>query len=317
MTAHAATTRTEVQVTIRTFHAEVTCVGMCGSCAIEILTTGLARRVTLMFMRTLVLFVMTACGGGGMDMEPTSDATSRDDARGPGVDAPPPNTSHRGLVQVARLDTGTQISVGFYRVPDGSAGCTWTFLGACSLAVCADDAGLVAASAGTVTFSLDATTKTVTPDADGRYPPASAAAAPGTSVQASAAGAADVPSFTSSSLVLPEPLAVSAPANGGVLTRSDPLTVTWTPVPGEAYVTVSQAQIASPFPASHARTIRCDVSSQTGSLVVPVELLAALQPGIDASITVAAQATERRDAGPYEVQTRLLALDSTRRLSVQ
>ena len=137
------------------------------------------------------------------------------------IDAKPPNTTHRGLVQAARIGTSSQLAVGFYHVTDGAAGCTWTFAGGCSLAHCPTGSGLAATSAGAVTYTIGSATQTMSPTATNAYGAANAPTiATGSAVMASAAGSADIPAFTSSMLVMPEALTVMAPAHNSPISQA-------------------------------------------------------------------------------------------------
>jgi hypothetical protein len=263
--------------------------------------------------RYLVLALAIGCGDdGAMTGDAGSDSESVADARGP-------NTTRRGLVQGIYSSSGSSVlAAGFYDVAEGAPGCTWSFVGTCSLAVCEMTSGLVAVSAGTITFTIADTPTQVTPDSANAYPSTSVASMPpGTSAMATAAGAT-VPSFTSAALVMPSPLTVTAPQNNAVVDRSQPLPITWTPAPGFVYVNISQTYVQSlPFPQGQLRTIRCDYGGPEGAGIVPIDLIGQLEPNMQASITVTSTASQNLTAGDFDVIVRLVAYDMTRALAIQ
>jgi hypothetical protein len=270
-------------------------------------------------MRThaLVMLALAGCSddGGGT----RSDASTVDEARpvDAAVDARPPNTTHRGLVQAVRIGANTSpTSIGFYDVPTTATGCTWMYSGGCSMQNCPAGAGLVAASAGNVTVTVGTTPTTVSPTG-AMYPPATPSPiTPGTTVQMAAAGAT-VPAFTSMTLTTPEPLTVTAPADNAAVMRTEPLTVTWTAGTGDAYVNLSQTQSGGPYPATYVHTIRCDVQASAGTFQIPTDLMGALDGGAQANVVVAGTAGQTQDVGDYEVTTRVIVLDVIRMVSVQ
>jgi hypothetical protein len=247
-------------------------------------------------------------GGGGSDSAPIPDAP---------VDAAPPNTAHRGLAQATRIGAATSatVSIGFYDTPSDAPGCTWTYIGSCSLEACETDAGLVAASAGAVTYTADATPSTYTPTGATYMTAGLANVGEGSSITISAEGDT-VPAFTTAALTMPAPLEVSAPVDNGTIDRTQPLTAAWTPVAGNVYFNISQQFNDGPYPSSYARTIRCEVDAQDGTVDVPTSLLAGLAPG-SVNVSVCASATDIVEAGAYEVTGRLLAVDGTRQMTVE
>lgn len=268
------------------------------------------------------LAVLAACGGGDDGNTTPNDGGGGGGDSSPAIDAPvdaaPPNTAHRGLAQAARIGdmTNGTISAGFYDVPTDAPGCTWTYDGSCSLQSCETDAGLVAASAGELTFTVDGSATMVSPTGDAYSPSQIANLVDGASVTIAAAGAT-VPAFTTSALVMPATLTVSAPANNGTIDRTMPLTASWTATSGMVYVNISQTSNGGPYPASYARTIRCDVDAQAGSVAIPTSLLSGLATGMNANLYVAASAAQTLDAGAYEVTGRLLAIDAVRAMTVE
>lgn len=266
--------------------------------------------------RAFVLLALVGCGNDGAT--PSDGRTADEQPPDAPIDAKPPNTTHRGLIQGVRLGASTSPpGIGFYEVPSTAAGCTWTYAGGCSLQSCEQTAGHVAVSAGDITYTVGTASATFMPDGSARYtgtPPAPLAS--GTTVTASAAGAA-VPAFTTGTLVTPDPITVTAPASDAVIMRVQPLTVSWTPTAGQVYVNISQTQNGGPYPATYARTIRCDVAASLGTIDLPTELLAGLEAGMQANFVAAAMVTESQDAGDYEVTFRVLVADMLRQLPVE
>ncbi len=277
-------------------------------------------------MRVSLLLTVAALGGpacgddGGSLRHDAGDSADHDaavDIDAP-VDAKPPNLTHRGLVQLARVgSTNGSISIGFYETPQDAPGCTWTYAGACSLQACEPTSGLVADSAGDVTVTVDGMATTVSPNA-ATYQTAGQPAplTTGSSVTMTAAGDT-VPAFSSPTLIVPAALEVLTPISGTGFDRTQTLTASWTPVAGRAYINVSQTGNSGPYPASYLRTIRCDVDAQLGTVDITPSLLGAFTADVNAYVTVAANVTETQDVGVYEVQSRVLSLDMVRMLGVQ
>jgi hypothetical protein len=267
---------------------------------------------------SLLLLSLAACGGGGnQQMGQTDSGVDDNEPVDMAIDAKPANVTHLGTVQAARIGTGTSTtSIGFYDVPSTAPGCTWTYAGSCSLQTCAASSGLVADSAGAVTLTVGTTPMTSTPNGT-TYPGVVLPALdPGTSVSASAAGGT-VPAFTSASLVVPAALAGVQPPDSTLIMKSQPLTVTWTPVAGSYYVNISQQTIASPYPASFAQTLRCIGSAQLGSVVIDPTLLAGFDTSMQANLYAGALASDDVTAGDYDVTVRVLIVDMIRKVSFQ
>lgn len=268
----------------------------------------------------LALLMVAACGGD--DSSVVRDGGNDTDAHPPDapVDAPPPITTHRGLVQVVSIAGGNaSVTAGFFSTPAGAPGCTWTFDGACSLAVCDVNAGLVAQSAGTLSIAIDGGTPvTVTVDGSNRYAYQSLGAVPAGALIAVSAPGGSVGAFTATPLAMPTPLAVSAPVANATVDRSQPLVFTWTAAAGGAYLNLSQeSDPNSPYPATYRRTVRCDLASaQTGTATVPASMMSAFAPGMVLA-TLAGAALDTRVVGEYDVAVRLIAVDSVRMLTLQ
>lgn len=262
---------------------------------------------------TVAALWMLGCGGD----------TSSADVDGPGVpdDGPPdsarpPNTTHHGLVQGVHQASGSQLSAGFYDTPAGAPGCTWSFAGSCSLAICSATSGLVAVDAGPITVTIDGTARTLTPDVDARYPfDSSPTLPPGTALTFTAPGGGVGP-LSSRVFVMPSLPVVTAPADGASIDRTVALPITWTATTGRVAVAISQAQVQSPFPASFERSIRCDLDAAAGAAEIPAELLGQLEPGM-IRLVVATQDRDILEIGAHEVTVRAVAADAPRMLLVQ
>jgi hypothetical protein len=252
------------------------------------------------------LALLSSCGNDG----PTTteaDGGIRDASIDAPADAPPPNTTHRGLVQAVHFPAANpQLGGGFYEAPSSAPGCRWTFAGPCSMAACEADAGLVAVSAGTLTATFDQTIVTLTPNAMARYATADTLPAlpPGTMMTVSAEGST-VAAFSSPALTMPALIEVATPTTT-LLLRNQPLSVRWTAVAGSGYINISQNVAGIPYPEGF-RTLRCEVDASTGGVDVPVELLEQLEAGT-ATFTISAMDKYTQDVGGYEVTVRLVAL---------
>jgi hypothetical protein len=271
-------------------------------------------------MHAIALLALAACGDDGgstrSDGGPPGDDQSVElDAA---VDARPPNTAHRGLIQGIRLGMNTSTpGVGFYEVPGSATGCTWTYAAACSLQSCDVDSGLVPMSAGDITYTVGGTPITIAPDGSADYPNVtSPPMAPGTSVMASAPGAT-VPAFTTATLVTPDPIMVLGPPANTTISQAQPLTTSWTPAAGRVYINLSQSPIDGPYPSTYRHTIRCDADAMLGTYDIPTELIAGLEPGTNLNFVLGASVTDIMDVGDYEVMFRLLDVEMVRTLTVQ
>ncbi len=260
-----------------------------------------------------LVFVIAACGGG--DDAPTNPGDGGTNDASP--DAPPdarvPITSHRGLVQAVTIANSNNVAAGFYETPTSAAGCTWTYSGACSLATCVGS-GIVAADAGVITATIGTSMVTLTPT-NAQYNQTAAPLTPGATIQVSAAGAT-VPAFTAGPVTMPSTVAVSAPTTGSMMSKASPLTVTWTAGTGNVYVNLSQTTNGGPYPASHARTIRCTFPSQDGTATVPADIVGGLEAGMAVQLVVAGLDVMTVISGAYEIELRAIALDSVRQLNV-
>jgi len=263
-----------------------------------------------------LVFMIAACGGGD-----DSPSNPRDDGGiiEPSPDAMPdarvPITTHRGLVQAVAIgSTSGQLAAGFYETPTTAAGCTWTYSGPCSLTTCVG-AGITAADAGVITGMIGTNAVTLTP-ANATYNQTSAGAlTPGTAIQVSAAGNT-VPAFTAGPVTMPTAVAVTAPTTGSMLSKASALTTTWTAGTGDVYVNLSQMTNGGPYPASHARTIRCTFPSQDGTATVPADMIGGLESGMSVQLVVGGVDLTTVVSGAYEIELRALAVDSVRQLNV-
>jgi hypothetical protein len=260
---------------------------------------------------------IAACGGSGDKPIDGNSAIDTPDEHDAAIDARPPNTTHRGLVQFTRINGTTgPSSIGFYEVPDGAPGCTWTFEGACSLQLCEDGNGLAAVSAGDVTITVNGTAMMSTPSG-AVYPSVSLTGSAGMTMSATAVGAT-VPAFTSSTITLVDQLTDIVPANMTSVDHTLPLAVAWTAAPGRFYVNISQTPNTGPFPSGFRTTIRCEGDAQSGSVTIPASIMGGLSPAMmNPSFSVANMAATTLDAGDYEVTVRALALQMSSRLVVQ
>ncbi|MGE0551705.1 MAG: hypothetical protein AB7O24_16365 [Kofleriaceae bacterium] len=271
--------------------------------------------------RALVVGALTVggCGGNGGGGSDPADA-ALDSALDSMPVIVPPNTTRLGTVQAVHFTSGnSQAQAGFYEEPVDGPGCTWTYAGRCSLAVCDSNAGLIATSAGNIAFTIGSGSVTLVPDELARYTPSAAVPPipPGTSVSVSSAGAA-VGGF-GAALIMPTPLDVTAPQNNATVDRSQPLAFSWSATQGLAYVNLSQTSVPdAPYPSIYVRTIRCEFPAELGAGNVPSELMSQLEPGTSNLIAYAtALVVQAITAGDYAVKVRLLAIDTTMQLSVQ
>lgn len=66
-----------------------------------------------------------------------------------------------------------------------------------------------------------------------------------------------------------------------------------------------------------AKTVRCEVDAQAGTLSIPAALLGQLDVGTNnVNANVAANVQDTQRVGDYEITMRLIALDAIRQLSV-
>jgi hypothetical protein len=232
------------------------------------------------------------------------------------VDGPPFNTTHRGLVQALYSGSSTSYSAGFYKVPVG-AGCTWTFSGPCYLALC-ENAGLEPVGAGTLTWTLGASTVVLEADAMLAYKITSAPPItmmpPGTAASAASTGG-QVDVFMSSTLVMPQPPAITAPAASAMVPRTQALAVSWAATNHDIYISLAQGS-GGVFPNSSARNLRCELAGTSGQFSIPLDLLSQFQPG-SASFTLAAMAAEKKELDSYDVTIRAIATTGTLNLTLQ
>jgi hypothetical protein len=263
-------------------------------------------------VRGCTLVVLTVAAACSPDVQGTPDAP----VDGDGVDGPPFNTTHRGLVQALYTGTATVYSAGFYKVPVG-AGCTWTFSGPCNLAVC-ENAGLEPVGAGTLTWTVGASTVVLGADAMLAYKVTSAPPItpmpPGTAAtMASTGGQVDM--FSTSALVMPQPPAVTAPVASAMVPRNAGLAVSWAATSSDVYITMGQGS-GGAYPNSSARNLRCEVPGSSGQLTLPVELMSQFQPG-SASFTLAAMAAEKKELDSYDVTIRAIATTGSLSVTMQ
>lgn len=234
------------------------------------------------------------------------------------IDAVVPNVTHHGIVQGVHFASGTsQLSAGFYDTPTGAPGCSWTFAGACSIAICPSTAGLVGVSAGAIAITIDQAGTTLAPDASSEYPFQSGRPLPPGTTVAFAAEGGIVGAFSTRTFVMPAPLVVTAPADAGTIDRTQPLSIAWTATAGRVFVGISQNLLGSPFPATFERAIRCNLDAAVGAAEIPIVIVEQLAAGEMASVIVAAQDQTSYEVGVHEVNARLLAVEAPLTLSVQ
>lgn len=258
--------------------------------------------------RVVLAVALAGCGddGGGARDAASDDAAvdgPADDATG---DAPSPPKA-LGMVAAARLpfpDARLQLLAGFVRVPDGAPGCATTTSGACTLTTCPEDAGVIAASAGDITFQVSAQTYVLTPDGANRYDQQLPAmmVTPGTPIGISAAGA-EVPAFATAALIeLPLALQRTAPADDATFDRTQDLVIAWSATStGMARVTMGQTTFDSPYPYPYRTAISCQCPASEGSVTIPAGLLGAFAAG---SVNASLLAIESSNitAGDFEVR---------------
>jgi hypothetical protein len=266
---------------------------------------------------SLLLVWLAACGGGGKHTEQADAGDDGNEQFDMAVDAKPPNVTHLGTVQAVRVGAGgTSTLIGFYDVPSTAPGCTWTYAGSCSLQTCATSSGLVADSAGAITLAVGTTQGTSTPTGTTYPGVALPALDPGTTFSASAAGST-VPAFNSASIIVPAMLGGVQPPDMTAIMKSQPLDVSWTPVDGRFYVNISQQGIGTPYPAAYAQTLRCTGSTLTGGVTIDPSLLSPFDTSMQATLSIAALASDDVTAGDYDVTVRVLILDVGRKVSFQ
>lgn len=225
--------------------------------------------------------------------DPTKDAAAD-------ADAPAPKTGSVAVLASA-FGNGMTANIGFIAAPATDPACTTTTRGACTLTDCAvSDAAPPAptyASAGTVTFSggSPSVTMSATPDAEGRYTPASkdyGGVRPfrgGEAAMVTATGG-EVPAFSKAMtypllLVLDKPNAPDATPVS--VARSSDLELAWSR--GTSDVELFMTAIDIGRNDGRRAVLTCRFPSASGAATVPATLLAGLREGATVSLFTAAK----------------------------